>query len=1023
VSQGADQPHHSSPTIERRELLQGTSLAILGGLLPLPAFAQQGTRDSMASAASLWKGRWPVRPLLKADLSRLLDEQCRAKAVHARQMVDDMESDTGWVASRVVTLQYTSERSRSGKRALRFSTALRNEDYIRSARSANGSFTGQGVLFDSHPFAAYARRTFATAQDWSAFNRISLWCYVHPTRNPANTLSLQFVCEGAPAGPMDPVAVHYIGDLKPGEWNHLVWEISEHRRDQVTEFILFQPLSGISVAAAGPQITYDFDELCIERVDAERVQGWEVTPGKIAYSHLGYQPAAVKIAVAPEGQEAFDLVHAVTGDPVATFAAQSQRNTNGTFRLLDFSSYSRPGSYRLRYGAITTDPFPIAERSWRTAVEATLNAFYGLRCGFPVPGQQDACHQDVSVEFNGERRSVGGGWHDAANLTQGPYRTHLSIYALAELHDALLRTGSADLAARALEEALWGIDWSMRMRFGPGLRTLYGSYSYWTDNLTGTLDDVLQGDARGKVGRDDFQNTLAALAATRGARLVKSRDPALAAALLKAAREDFAVVTGSVTPPREAKPLEINEPSWRDQIGYLTLTAVELYRATGDTQYRSEAVRLARWLTEVQERRFVDGIGIAGYFYEDAGRTRIVHEYHNSFEDCGLLAFAALCEAFDDHPDWMEWYAGLAIYAEHFCLAGSRASAPFDIIPAAVWRRADLDAPQPLDRTGMMLAKKPSPVFPTPPTPEMVRRQMGEMFEHSTALAPDYRLRIFPLWYDHIRKGATTVHMSKTIGLTAAAAVMRRSDLSDLASRQLQWVIGANPFSRSLMYGVGHDFWQNFTVALPNIVGGLGLGFNSYAEDAPAWGNNAVFPYKEMWIYSSCRIALNLARIGTGAMVGGTAPAGAIFKNVRTGSVTRVRPGSFSLQMASGDYDVAADAVTRRVSLADGSAVKLKLDSRRWLALTGNIEQQDNQHVIVSLQATGSGRHLIEVRAWNAEVGTFDRTIELKGSPVRWQLSVQISKVDMPWLLLVGPQGRPSERIQFSGRSPVAVPG
>jgi hypothetical protein len=127
--------------------------------------------------------------------------------------------------------------------------------------------------------------------------------------------------------------------------------------------------------------------------------------------------------------------------------------------------------------------------------------------------------------------------------------------------------------------------------------------------------------------------------------------------------------------------------------------------------------------------------------------------------------------------------------------------------------------------------------------------------------------------------------------------------------------------------------------------------------------------------------------------------------------------------MASGDYDVAADAVTRRVSLADGSAVKLKLDSRRWLALTGNIEQQDNQHVIVSLQATGSGRHLIEVRAWNAEVGTFDRTIELKGSPVRWQLSVQISKVDMPWLLLVGPQGRPSERIQFSGRSPVAVPG
>ena len=1013
-----DHTQEPAPAFDRRQLLRGVSLAIAGNLLPLPALAGAGPRPAAGSSATAWMGRWPVRPLLAADLSRLLDTKCRAKPAQARLVIDDMESDSGWAASRVVTLGYTTERSRTGSRSLRFSTELRNEEYIRSSRRPNGTFTGQGVLFEVHPFAAYARLSFAQPQDWSAFNRISLWCYVHPTANPVNTLSIQFICEGSPAGPMDPVAVHYIGDLKPGEWNHLAWEIPEHHRDRVTDFLIFQPLSGLSLAAADSGVTYDFDELCVERVDAERVTGWEVTPGKIAYCHIGYQPAGVKIAVAPQGPDSFELISASTGESVGSFPAIAAQTPRGHFQLLDFSAFAKPGTYRIRHGATESEPFPVSDDVWRTAIAATLNAFYGLRCGFPVPGQQDACHRDVFVEYQGERRAIGGGWHDAANLTQGPYRTHLSIYALAELHDSLQRRGTQDLAERALEEAQWGIDWSLRMRFGPGLRALYGTYSYWTDGHADTFDDVVQDDARSAVGRDDFQNTLAALAYARMARLIRSSDPSLSTRLAAAAREDFAAVAATIAPPTTAKPLEINEPSWRDQIGYLTLAAVELFRATGDARYRVEAARLARWLVAVQERRFVDGIAISGYFYEDAGRTRIVHEYHNSFEDGALLAFAALCETFDDHPDWMSWYAGLAIYAEHFCLSGSQASAPFNIVPAAVWRRADLDAPQPLDRTGMQLAQHPSAVFPTPPTPELIRRQMGEMFERSTALAPDYRLRVFPLWYDHIRKGATTVQISKTIALTAAASVLGRADLSDLAARQLQWVLGANPFSRSLMYGVGNDFWQNFTVALPNIVGGLSLGFNSYGEDAPAWGNNAVFPYKEMWVYSSCRIALNLARIGAGARVRGAAPAGAVFRNLRTGETNRFRPGRLRAQLPAGNYEVSVGQWTRRVALADGSDVELNLDPHRALSLTADVEAVDSQSATLTLTATGIGRHALELRAWNAEVTEFPRTVDLRTSPQRVQCRIKVRDAAQPWYLLIGPRGSPGERIQVGSKPP-----
>ena len=134
-----------------------------------------------------------------------------------------------------------------------------------------------------------------------------------------------------------------------------------------------------------------------------------------------------------------------------------------------------------------------------------------------------------------------------------------------------------------------------------------------------------------------------------------------------------------------------------------------------------------------------------------------------------------------------------------------------------------------------------------------------------------------------IFNGASIVHLSKTAGLMAAAQVRNRRDLAELVARQLQRMMGAKPFSRSLIYGEEYDYWQNFTVSLPSIVGGLSLGFNFYHGDSPAWPNNALFPYKEQWIFSNCRMMLNLAHVGIPARVSGSAPLGATFMEKRTG--------------------------------------------------------------------------------------------------------------------------------------------
>jgi len=997
-------------------VIKGASVAGLSMALPVGAVANSlGAGEGPVSnpaPASIY--RWPVRPLIKPNLANALESKAKSKPVRRTLVIDDMETDRGWTASNAVTMTYTNDRAKSGARSLRCGVEQRNEAYIRASRQPNGSFSGQGVLFDSQPFAAAIRLKLDPPQDWSNYNRVSLWCFLHPTATTVTSLSLGFTCQGATGGPSDPIAVHYIGDLISGDWNHLTWEISEYQRDKVVEFVLFEPVAGIPVRNAESTLIFDFDQFALEQVEVEPVGGWAVSLGKIAFSHIGYQPSAPKVAIAGDGPEGrFTLVDASDGAVAATFPAAAITTRRGRYRRLDFSAFAQPGRYRLRYGDTESGVFGIGDDAWRSLTDKTLNAVYGMRCGFATPGVHDACHLDVLVKHAGETRVVGGGWHDAANLSQNAGNTHLMIYALLQLHSQLAgRKADADLVARVREEALWGLEWSQRMRFGPGLRCNRAGFSYYTDNIVGTLDDVVQEN----VGVEAFQNTLAALASACGATNLAPYNRELAKALLVSAEEDYQAVVSTITaPPTAAQSIEINQASWRDQSGYLTLAAVELFRATGASQYADDAARFAKWLLDVQERRFVEDIPIAGYFYEDAARSRLVHEFHDSYEEGGLLALKGLCELLPDHPDWMDWYSGLLIHSEYFCQAGARASAPFNVVPAAVWRLADVSVAPPVDRMGVMLARNPNPLFPTPPTPELIRAQTARMFEEGVELGPHHRLRVFPLWPDHIRHGASVVQLTKAAALSAAAQLRRGRDLAKLATTQLQWVVGANPLSRSIIFGEGYDYWQNFTVSMPNLVGGMPLGFNSYADDAPAWPNNAVFPYKEQWIFSNCRVVLNLASIGMPARVRGTARGGAVFREATSGRATVMRPGRFDVALPPGEYDIMFGRATRRVSLVDGAAYDLTLDEQRWLTLELTAAADGNE-VSVTAKATGAGPHEIELRAFNANLAETRVKLDLGSGgehTMSWRLPVR--DPESPWILVAIPNGAHSDLVETFG--------
>ncbi|MCK4375214.1 MAG: glycoside hydrolase family 9 protein, partial [Candidatus Brocadiae bacterium] len=578
----------------------------------------------------------PHRPLMEASYENSLMRRYLSKEVHESVVLDDMESDRGWRVAGIGELSYTAEIARTGRHSMQLRIPMRDEEYLR-AHSRDGSLTcKQGG-------SVSATLKFDPPQDWTSLNRISLWVYVQPSAMHSYSFHISFNCEGSVPGPVTPLAVHFIQDLEPGRWNHVVWEIPDLQRDRVAAFSIGQLLRGHGPEEGGTA-TYNIDRIDLERVDSETYRGWRVAPGKIAFNHVGYRPSGPKVAFAGDtGTEEFELVAARNGETAARFPVKEITNERGRFQELDFSAFTEPGRYFLRCGDSASRPFEIAEELWYGTIEKALNSYYGLRCGFPVPGVHGVCHADLRGKRGDTLKVINGGWHDAGDLSQGSHRTGASLYGMLRTYAELRRRDlQPELRERLLEEAGWGLDWLLKTRFGSGYRITWVTGRIYTDNEIGTIDDTIA-----PARHTAFENFLFAAVAAYAHQVLAEADQDLATRSLAAAVEDYRATLDERSDWSDAT---------RDEAAFGALAAVQLFRSTGEGHYAEEAAEFGRRLLQCQEQRFVDGIPIAGYFYRDALRERVVHDHHLSFEGSPLVALEALCEALPDHEHWMDWY-------------------------------------------------------------------------------------------------------------------------------------------------------------------------------------------------------------------------------------------------------------------------------------------------------------------------------------------------------------------------------
>ncbi len=849
-----------------------------------------------------------------------------------------------------------------------------------------------------------ATRKFA-GENWSKFNRISLWVYPDIAGAPAISCSLVLHNDGAHKLPDHyNEGRHESISLKNHAWNQVVWEIAPLDRDQVTalEFAYSLPKK---FPDPGDHTIMDIAQLELQSVTADHVEGWNVASGKIAFSHSGYTAGSSKSAIASDlAASDFSVIDQQTGRAVLTKPIQKTSTPLGAYQVLDFSEIRQAGSYAVRVGDTFTHSFQIGGDAWKSSIWKAINFMYSERCGTEIPGIHGRCHQDVYTVHGDKRIVVNGGYHDAGDLSATGH-TPAMAYALFSLADSLKKQGEdPGLTDRLLEEARWGLNWVLKTRFGDGYRSTGQLVSYWTDGIMGDGDDRF-----GQAVNDPEWNFRVSAVEALASHVLKDSDPELANRSLAIAQEDwrYAVEGLKTAAPR---PEIYGATDELERISFGVVASVELFRATGDQRYAEEAVTLGDQVLASQERTLQPWtIPLTGYFYTGPKRENLFHRFHIGQEQEPIVALVKLCESFPDHEKWMKWYSAVLLHSHYYLSAASAADEPYGVLPAGIYRESEVRLiPEAKDWTPLRAADRDSYL-------EQVRR--------GVPLGGEVYLRRFPVWFDF--RGNSSVLLSEAKALATAAELRRDLDAEDLAQKQAQWLIGRNPFSQSLMYGEGYDWTPLYSVRSGQMVGALPVGIETKGyDDAPYWPTQICWTYKEVWTAPVGQWIWLMQDLSVPASVSGVidpAVHDAIeFREERSGQLIHVAAssnGQFNDRVPEGRYAVHHGTAHTKVTVLPGGNYFLDLRPAHFLDFTVTSRSAPNNEMIVHLEATGAGDHSFSIRSDNLLVsGPVLQNVHLtpgRGDQIVWHAHVVSPQT--PWVSVIVPDGKLNERVEVTG--------
>ncbi len=516
---------------------------------------------------------------------------------------------------------------------------------------------------------------------------------------------------------------------------------------------------------------------------------------RILINHVGYRPDAAKVCLMSGSEpRSFSIVDVKTHSTVFQGTMRPRKGAFGVRLVGDFSQVVREGSYYVQVGDERSFGFQISAGVYDDAIGKCVQYFSIQRCGPSKTGYAAPCHLDDGRRLDTgsgwkkkSHRDVTGGWHDACDFRKWVEFTIQGMIGLGRVSETLELAGGN---GRILEELRWGNRYFLSMQTDAGWVMNYcggDDGQYLTDNIVGTEDDrPLHTEPASfmheRVERLAQYNFVIAEALT--ARIARKSDPQYANKCLDAAVRCYDWCDKNFYANRAT------------ELGVAVLASVELYKTTGDAKYLKEAVAYADRLLAIQVAKPIDGpSGIRGYFMTSSRDDEPSRHVWRGAQH--LIGLCELYTAAPGHAEAKRWKEAIRLYCEEFILPLARRS-EFDLVPWGLYRSEDPGG----------------------------NRQIGRYWVRYLSVT------------DNARQGGINANIGSTaIGLSKASRILANNELKVLAQRQLDWILGANPFGASTVEQVGNNQPARFVnkkLKIPPLIPGAVMnGIGGTKDDRP----------------------------------------------------------------------------------------------------------------------------------------------------------------------------------------------
>jgi len=752
-------------------------------------------------------------------INRMLDKEVKdSLLIHSLDNLDNITTVGEG------TVEITDEKLFEGNRTLKLHNPCEKED---------------PTLTDIGQPICSRIRVHLDGKNLEKYDRLSFWIY--PVKNGFSINfdgCIEMLNEGENVYPRAKTEGYMEGvhsfRLDANKWNHVIWEFPEFFRDNITLIqINFQ--GGGLQPGMEPYTDFYLSNLKVETVGADKYYGWD-TDGKIAFCHSGYFANAEKKACCSLEGDTFKILDANTNECVLTGNAEKKNTDKGDFYLLDFSTLTNEGEYIIEYAGVKTLPFKISESHWDSAIDKLRSFFKSERCGDYLEGVHAPCHQNVFIKHpkTEEKIPACGGWHDAADLSQGLCNTAEGVHTFLNLADSIEKR-NPDLAASLREEAFWGAQWVLKTRFGDGYRCVWHGFSRWTSGKLGERTD----ECALTIAENDkpFEAFCAIAAEVAMYKSFKETHPDFAEYALKSAIEDFSFTPENLIDYANSSVVAVQ------MFAEGCFAASALYEVTGEEKYIEKAIEYADYVLSCQQTEKPNwDIPIRGFFYEDAKKQTPVVYDHRGHEQIMVMALIELLKLKPEHSKAPLWKNALELYKE-FILKINEFSLPYGLLPAGIY-----SSEYPCSLTGSGDHKK---VYFTD-------NHAKKQFANGIRLSDTTVLRRMPMQRTFC--GHFGVVLSRAKAVSALGKFLNDKELISIANKQLEWIVGCNPFARSYIYGEGYDFQYMSCWFSRDTVGAIPVGIKAYEdEDVPSMPSTVHATYYEVWVHPASRFLWTLS--------------------------------------------------------------------------------------------------------------------------------------------------------------------